>query len=123
MPFRSFEVSDPALAPAGLRFLTVKSVALGQRADLTLFVPAQASGARQLPLCVLLHGVGVDQIKFKWKTMIRVGHGNERIPQHQHGNAQSAGSLLLGYAAHQGRDLDHVSAHFGERFIGHLLPV
>jgi S-formylglutathione hydrolase FrmB len=57
MPFRSFEVSDPALAPGGLRFLTVKSVALGQRADLTLFVPAQASGARQLPLCVLLHGV------------------------------------------------------------------
>lgn len=55
--FRTFEISDPALAPEGLRFVTVKSAALGQRADLLLFVPRQAEGLRELPLVTLLHGV------------------------------------------------------------------
>ncbi|WP_088283781.1 alpha/beta hydrolase family protein [Ideonella sp. A 288] len=55
--FRTLEVSDPALTPPGLRFVTVKSAALGQRADLLLFVPPQAAAGRDVPLVVLLHGV------------------------------------------------------------------
>ena len=55
--FRTLEVSDPALSPPGLRFVTVKSAALRQRADLLLFVPQQAQGLRDLPLIILLHGV------------------------------------------------------------------
>jgi putative tributyrin esterase len=55
--FRTLEVSDPALAPAGLRFVTVKSAALGQRADLLLFVPPQGVGLRDVPIVILLHGV------------------------------------------------------------------
>lgn len=55
--FRTIEISDPALTPAGLRFVTVKSAALGQRADILLFVPRQAEGRRDLPLVTLLHGV------------------------------------------------------------------
>lgn len=59
--FRTLEVSDPALSPPGLRFVTVKSAALGQRADLLLFVPRQAAQRRPvqppLPLVLLLHGV------------------------------------------------------------------
>ncbi len=55
--FRTVEVSDPRLAPPGLRFVTVKSAALGQRADLLLFVPPQAEGLADVPLVVLLHGV------------------------------------------------------------------
>lgn len=55
--FRTFEVSDPALAPDGLVFVTVKSAALGRRADLTLFRPPQAEGRRSLPIVLLLHGV------------------------------------------------------------------
>jgi enterochelin esterase-like enzyme len=55
--FRTLEVSDPALAPAGLRFVTVKSAALGQRADLLLFVPPQAAALQDVPLVLLLHGV------------------------------------------------------------------
>jgi putative tributyrin esterase len=55
--FRTIEVSDPALAPEGLVFVTVKSAALGQRADLTLFVPRQAAGLRNVPIVLLLHGV------------------------------------------------------------------
>jgi len=54
--FRTLESSDPALAPVGLRFVTVKSPALGQRADLLLFVPTQAHGLQDVPLVTLLHG-------------------------------------------------------------------
>ena len=55
--FRTLEVSDPALSPPGLHFVTVKSAALGQRADVLLFAPRQAAGQRDLPLVTLLHGV------------------------------------------------------------------
>ena len=54
--FRTLEVSDPAFAPPGLRFVTVKSAALGQRADLLLYVPPQAATRRDVPLVLLLHG-------------------------------------------------------------------
>jgi putative tributyrin esterase len=55
--FRTLEVSDPALSPPGLRFVTVKSAALGQRADVLLFVPPQAAALQSVPLVLLLHGV------------------------------------------------------------------
>ncbi len=59
--FRSFERSDPALAQGGLHFVTVKSAALGQRADITLFIPRQLDvlegGPCDAPIVILLHGV------------------------------------------------------------------
>lgn len=55
--FRTFEISDPRFEAEGLRWVTVKSAALRQRVDLTLFVPAQAAAARDLPAVILLHGV------------------------------------------------------------------
>jgi len=55
--FRTIEVSDPRFEAQGLRWVTVKSPALRQRADLTLFVPRQADWARDLPIVILLHGV------------------------------------------------------------------
>lgn len=54
--FRTLETSDPAFSPPGLRFVTVKSAALGQRADLLLFVPPQAATRHDVPLVILLHG-------------------------------------------------------------------
>jgi len=54
--FRKIEVSNFAIDAAGLEFATVKSRALGHRADVTLFVPPQARGARDLPIVILLHG-------------------------------------------------------------------
>jgi len=56
-PFRTLELSDPAIDPRGLRFATVKSAALAQRADVTLWLPPGASSLRDLPLAILLHGV------------------------------------------------------------------
>lgn len=53
MDFRTFESSD--VGPQGLRFATVKSAALGQRVDLTLWEPENAP--QNLPLVILLHGV------------------------------------------------------------------
>ncbi len=55
--FRTIECSDPALAPDGLCFVTVKSPALGQRVDITLYVPPQAQGRANVPIVMLLHGV------------------------------------------------------------------
>lgn len=54
--FRKIELSNPAIDAAGLGFATVKSRALGRRADVTLFVPSQARGTRNLPIVILLHG-------------------------------------------------------------------
>lgn len=55
--FRTVEVSDPAITADGLEFATVKSRALGRRADVTLYVPPAARGVADLPIVVLLHGV------------------------------------------------------------------
>ena len=41
----------------GLRFVTVKSRALGGRADITVFAPVEAESKRDVPLVLLLHGV------------------------------------------------------------------
>lgn len=53
--FRTVELSDPAISADGLRFATVKSAALRQRADVTLYVAPGA--AADLPIVILLHGV------------------------------------------------------------------
>jgi putative tributyrin esterase len=55
--FRTIERSDLGIRPNGLQFVTVKSRALGRRADLTLFVPPEAQGVEDLPIVILLHGV------------------------------------------------------------------
>ena len=55
--FRTVEISDPALTPPGFHLVTVKSAALGQRADITVYVPPQAERLRDVPLVMLLHGV------------------------------------------------------------------
>jgi putative tributyrin esterase len=54
--FRSIEVSAPSLTPPGFTFVTAKSAALGQRADVTLYAPAAASAGGDAPIVVLLHG-------------------------------------------------------------------
>lgn len=55
--YRTIEMSTlPAIAE-GLAFVTVKSEALRQRADLTIYVPHQARRQRDAPIVILLHGV------------------------------------------------------------------
>ena len=54
-PFATVELSDPRFERDGLRLVTVKSAALGRRADLTVYVPP--GGTDPMPLVVLLHGV------------------------------------------------------------------
>lgn len=57
MTFRTIEISDPSLSPAGFHFVTVKSKALRQRADVTVYLPDQYAHCRDLPIVTLLHGV------------------------------------------------------------------
>ncbi|HVU51044.1 MAG TPA: alpha/beta hydrolase-fold protein [Polyangia bacterium] len=66
-PFATVELSDPRFERDGLRLVTVKSPALGRRADLTVFVPP--GGAEPLPLVVLLHGVNGSH----WSWSMRGG--------------------------------------------------
>lgn len=55
--FRTIEVSDPRYEQDCLRFITVKSPALGHRADITVFEPRGIAGKGNVPLVILLHGV------------------------------------------------------------------
>lgn len=57
--FRTAEVSDPRFEHEGLRHVTVKSPALGQRVDLTVHAPPSGRDAAvgAAPLVILLHGV------------------------------------------------------------------
>lgn len=55
--FHTIETSEQRLEFDGLRFVTVKSRALGSRADVTVFAPAEAVNLKDVPLVTLLHGV------------------------------------------------------------------
>jgi enterochelin esterase-like enzyme len=55
--FRTVEVSDPRFEHEGLRWLTVRGRGLSGRGDLTVFVPPEVLGKRDVPLVILLHGV------------------------------------------------------------------
>ena len=56
MTFRSVEISQPEYTPPGVSMVTVKSPALGRRADISCYVP-QGTKPSRLPLAILLHGV------------------------------------------------------------------
>lgn len=55
--FRTFEHADLTIDPKGLSHITVKSKALGRRADVTAFVPEDVKEGTSLPIVTLLHGV------------------------------------------------------------------
>lgn len=108
MTFRTLEVSDPTLAEAGLTMVTVKSPALGRRADVTLFAPPGRS-AGPLPLVMLLHGVYGSH----WAWCLKGGAHRELLRLMARGET---GPMLLampsdglwgdgsGYLSHRGAD-------------------
>ncbi len=55
--FRTFEHAELTADPKGLAHITVKSKALGRRADVTAFVPEDVVEGTSLPIVTLLHGV------------------------------------------------------------------
>lgn len=55
--FPFVEASDPDFEAGRLRYVTVRSSALGRRADLSLFVPPGVGSRRGVPLVILLHGI------------------------------------------------------------------
>lgn len=57
MKFRTLEKSDPTLTPDGMQWVTVKSSALKQRADATIYLPPEFNHLHNLPIVTLLHGV------------------------------------------------------------------
>ena len=55
--FRTIEISNPAFEGQHLRFLTVKTSSLKGRGDICIFVPPGMEEEKDLPVCILLHGV------------------------------------------------------------------
>lgn len=55
--FRTFEHATLTTDTQGLSHVTVKSKALGRRADVTVFIPEGAEAGADLPIVTLLHGV------------------------------------------------------------------
>ena len=55
--FRTIRISEASRSPEHVRFITYKSPAIRQRADLTLFVPPGVEGKKEVPRILLLHGV------------------------------------------------------------------
>ena len=109
--FRTLEISDPAHTPPGLRFITVKSAALGQRADLLLYMPPQAEALRDVPLVILLHGVYGSH--WAWAFQGGAHHTAQRLI-----DAGAIAPMVLampsdglwgdgsGYVAHVGQDFE-----------------
>ena len=64
--FRTLEASNPALTPDGFDFVTVKSPALGRRADLTLFAPRQAAGVIGFTAAIAAYGPFLFGMLFAW---------------------------------------------------------
>jgi len=56
--FASVECSDPRFERDGLRAITVRSGALGRRADMCFWAPPLGNSPATLPLLILLHGSG-----------------------------------------------------------------
>ncbi|MEO1261175.1 MAG: alpha/beta hydrolase-fold protein [Bacteroidota bacterium] len=67
MKFRTIEISDPRFETLGLRHVTVKSLALNQRADITLYVPRVSFENEAIPIVILLHGVYGSHWAWAWK--------------------------------------------------------
>lgn len=55
--FRTFEHAELSIDTKGLCHITVKSKALGRRADVTAFLPPEVGHGDAIPIVTLLHGV------------------------------------------------------------------
>lgn len=55
--FRTIELPDERFVSENLTPITVKSRALGRRADMTLWCPDSVRGKHNVPIIILLHGV------------------------------------------------------------------
>ncbi len=104
-------MSDPTLAPDGLHFVAVKSAALGQRADITVFVPRQAAGLHDVPVVLLLHGVYGSHWAWAFKggahlTAQRLIDGGEIPPLVLAMPSDGLWGDGSGYVVHAGQDFE-----------------
>ena len=125
--FRTICVSDPRYEVDDLREITVKSAALGSRADITVHAPPAARQGRDVPLVILLHGVYGSH--WGW---VRQG-GAHRMAD----RLQAAGDLPpcvlampsdglwgdgSGYLRHHAQDFEHWIAFEVAAAVAHAVP-
>jgi putative tributyrin esterase len=75
--FRTVELSDSVFEREGLRFATVKSSALGRRADCCIWAPRLSPGEDIETLLILLHGVYGSA--WSWALKTGVHHTAQRM--------------------------------------------
>ena len=77
MKLRSIEISDPRFETGGLRQVTVKSLSLKQRMDITLYIPKESPRYKNFPVVILLHGVYGSH--WAWALKGGAHHVTERL--------------------------------------------
>jgi len=110
--FKTIEFSDPRLTPPGFTFVTAKSAALGQRADVTLYTPAAARGGGDAPIVILLHGARGSHWAWTFKggahrrleALIDIGHASPMVLVMPSDGLWGDGS---GFVRHGAQDFEH----------------
>ena len=106
-PFRTIEVSDPTLAPEGLVFVTVKSAALGQRADV---LPHRRLHGFDLPVHGAELRIDLLHVDRRWKA----GRDDQEAEETQNGRRDACDRR--GLSADEGPRRDpHGSDHERQR--------
>jgi putative tributyrin esterase len=109
--FRTLEISDPRFENEGLRWITVKSPALRQRADITVFVPTNSKSDQDLPVAILLHGVYGSHWAWALKggahrTAARMIQAGEIVPMVLAMPSDGLWGDGSGYVPHETQDFD-----------------
>jgi len=107
--FHTIQSSIPRFERDGLRYVTVKSEALGHRADLSVFLPEAEE--RNLPLVILLHGIysshwGWSYCAGAHRTAARLIAEEEIPPLVLAMPSDGLWGDGSGYFAHHGKDFD-----------------
>lgn len=109
--FRTTEVGDFPCPGGVLKHVTVKSPALGSRADTSIYIPHQARELESVPVTILLHGVygshwiwaGMGKAHTTLQSLIDEGHVSPMILAMPSDGLWGDGSA---YLRHNGKDFE-----------------
>jgi enterochelin esterase-like enzyme len=109
--FRTTETGDLPCPGGVLKHVTVKSPALGARADASVYVPDQARGLEKVPVVILLHGVygshwswaGMGKAHTTLQSLINAGEVSPMILAMPSDGLWGDGSA---YLIHHGKDFE-----------------
>lgn len=125
--FRTIEISDPEFETDNLRQITVKSAALGRRADITVHATPRAHAAPHAPLVILLHGMHGSHWAWTQKGGAhRLNETLQRESQFPHFVLAMPSDGLWGdgsgYVAHHAQDFERWIVEEVPAAVAHAVP-